>query len=134
MAVAKKKVKPVGGKIGLLCGREHSFPPAFLDRVNTLGAPHGITTGRGVPFGSSDWSLKEKERSAKNAITAPRMWSYEVPGDWSYASSFQTPEEAREYVRKLKAKGVDGLKLTAYRPEIMAALIDEGSVAAEAAA
>ena len=30
-------------KIGLLCGREHAFPPAFLDRVNTLGRPHGIT-------------------------------------------------------------------------------------------
>jgi hypothetical protein len=31
------------GKVGLLCGREYSFPPAFLDRVNTLGRPHGIT-------------------------------------------------------------------------------------------
>jgi hypothetical protein len=30
-------------KIGLLCGREYSFPPAFLDRVNTLGREHGIT-------------------------------------------------------------------------------------------
>jgi hypothetical protein len=29
--------------IGLLCGREFSFPPAFLDRVNTLGGEHGIT-------------------------------------------------------------------------------------------
>jgi hypothetical protein len=30
-------------KIGLLCGREYSFPPAFIDRVNQLGAPHGLT-------------------------------------------------------------------------------------------
>ncbi len=30
-------------KIGLLCGREYSFPPAFLDRVNTLGKAEGIT-------------------------------------------------------------------------------------------
>ncbi|HTM27252.1 MAG TPA: hypothetical protein VL225_18765 [Vicinamibacterales bacterium] len=30
-------------KVGLLCGREYAFPPAFLDRVNTLGRPHGIT-------------------------------------------------------------------------------------------
>ena len=30
-------------KIGLLCGREYAFPPAFLDRVNTLGRQHGIT-------------------------------------------------------------------------------------------
>jgi hypothetical protein len=29
-------------KIGLLCGREYAFPPAFLDRVNTLGKPHDI--------------------------------------------------------------------------------------------
>src|ERR1700736_2606889 len=29
--------------IGLLCGREHSFPPAFLERVNALGARDGIT-------------------------------------------------------------------------------------------
>ena len=30
-------------KIGLLVGREYSFPPAFIDRVNQLGQPHGIT-------------------------------------------------------------------------------------------
>ena len=26
-----------------MCGREYSFPPAFLQRVNELGAPHGVT-------------------------------------------------------------------------------------------
>jgi hypothetical protein len=30
-------------KVGLLCGREYSFPPAFIERVNQAGAPHGIT-------------------------------------------------------------------------------------------
>ena len=30
-------------KIGLLCGREYSFPPAFLERVNALGKKDGIT-------------------------------------------------------------------------------------------
>jgi hypothetical protein len=29
--------------IGLLCGREFSFPPAFIERVNQLGHQHGIT-------------------------------------------------------------------------------------------
>jgi hypothetical protein len=29
--------------VGLLCGREFSFPPAFLDRVNTLGAKDGVS-------------------------------------------------------------------------------------------
>src|SRR5215203_6833112 len=30
-------------KIGLLCGREFSFPPAFIERVNTLGRADGVT-------------------------------------------------------------------------------------------
>jgi len=30
-------------KVGLLCGREYAFPPAFLERVNALGQKHGIT-------------------------------------------------------------------------------------------
>ncbi len=30
-------------KVGLLCGREYSFPPAFIDRVNTLGRDRDVT-------------------------------------------------------------------------------------------
>jgi len=30
-------------KIGILCGREHSFPPAFIEKVNQLGASKKIT-------------------------------------------------------------------------------------------
>jgi hypothetical protein len=30
-------------KIGLLCGREFSFPPAFIERVNLIGRSEGIT-------------------------------------------------------------------------------------------
>ena len=30
-------------KIGILCGREYSFPPAFIEKVNELGAPKKIT-------------------------------------------------------------------------------------------
>jgi hypothetical protein len=33
----------MSAKVGLLCGREYAFPPAFLERVNTLGKPQGIT-------------------------------------------------------------------------------------------
>jgi len=29
--------------VGLLCGREYSFPPAFLHRVNTLGAKDNVS-------------------------------------------------------------------------------------------
>ena len=30
-------------KVGLLCGREFSFPPAFIDSVNSAGAAHGVS-------------------------------------------------------------------------------------------
>ena len=29
-------------KVGLLCGREYSFPPAFIARVNQMGAKEGV--------------------------------------------------------------------------------------------
>src|SRR4026208_78045 len=39
-------------KIGLLCGREYSFPPAFTQRGNQLGTPQGLT-GEMVKFGGT---------------------------------------------------------------------------------
>ena len=29
--------------VGLMVGREHSFPPAFIERVNARGKAHGIS-------------------------------------------------------------------------------------------
>lgn len=119
--------------------------PGFVDlHLHTGGVPkapqaeyvyklwlaHGITTGRGVSFGPVDWSLSEKERSARNEIVAPRMFSYHRPGsggeDWE-GGRILTPEDARVWVRYIAGKGADGLKLGAYRPEIMGALIDEAA-------
>lgn len=39
-------------RIGLLVGREYSFPPAFIEAVNKAGAPHGITAEM-VTFGGT---------------------------------------------------------------------------------
>jgi len=53
--------------------------------VYKLWLANGITTVRGVPTGPLEWSLKEKERSAKNESTAPRIVSFHRPGsgeDW----------------------------------------------------
>ena len=41
MANRQESDRPM--KIGLMCGREYSFPPAFIERVNQLGQPHGIS-------------------------------------------------------------------------------------------
>ena len=89
---------------------------------------HGITTVRGVPFSNFDLSLSEKERSSKNEITAPRMFSYHRPGsgsdDWK-EGSVNDPETAKKWVRYIARKGADGMKLGSYQPNIMAALLDE---------
>ena len=88
---------------------------------------HGITTVRGVPSGSFEFSMAEKRRSAENAIVAPRIFTYQRPGSGERYEDEQilTPEDAREWVRYAARQGADGLKLGAYRPAIMAALLEE---------
>lgn len=117
--------------------------PGFVDlHVHTGGAPkapdaeyahklwmgHGVTAARGVPFGEMDWSLRERDRSAKNQIVAPRLFVYHRPftGEGWTDPPVRTPEAAREWVRWAAKKGIDGLKLGAQDPEIMTALLDEG--------
>ena len=53
---------------------------AESEYYNKLWLMHGITTVRGVPFASFDYSIKEKQRSARNEITAPRYFVYQRPG------------------------------------------------------
>lgn len=95
-----------------------------VEYVYKLWLAHGITTGRGVPFASPEFSESEKIRSARNEITAPRMFTYRLPFD-QWEGTIETPEQARAWVRQAAKTGIDGLKLNAYPPDIMAALIDE---------
>lgn len=84
-----------------------------------LWLAHGITTVRGVPLGRHSWVENERARSDKNEIVAPRIFNYQRP------SGAHDAEGARKWVRDMAAKGIDGLKLGAYEPAIMEALIDE---------
>jgi len=121
--------------------------PGFVDiHVHTGGVPkapdaeymyklwmgHGITTTRGVGYGSFEFSLREKARSTRNEITAPRMYVFVRPGQgegWT-GGPINAPEIARAWVRwaaeqEIDGARIDGLKLVAYDPDIMEALIDE---------
>jgi len=114
--------------------------PGFVDlHVHAGGAPknadaeyayklwlaHGVTTVRGVSLGANAFSVSEKARSDRNEIAAPRIYNYQRPGSGWDGGGIDSPEKAREYVRWAAANGVDGLKLGASPPAIMAALLDE---------
>ena len=86
---------------------------------------HGVTTARGVELAAQPFALKEKERSAANTIVAPRIFNCQRPGAGWTEGTVDTPEKARAWVRWCAANGVDGLKLVAHPPAIMAALLDE---------
>jgi imidazolonepropionase-like amidohydrolase len=94
-----------------------------------LWLAHGVTTVRGVPMAGHDLTVKEKARSAKNEIAAPRIVNYQRPGSGWDKGPVDSPARAREWVRWGAANGLDGLKLGAERPDIMAALLDEAKAA-----
>ena len=104
------------------------FPKApEAEYVYKLWMGHGVTTTRDAGSGASDFVLNEKNRSESNEIVAPRIFAYARPGagdGWEDGPTL-TPEKAREWVRWAANKGIDGLKLGSYDPEIMAALLDE---------
>ena len=90
-----------------------------------LWLAHGVTTVRGVPLSDNAFTVKEKERSAKNQIVAPRIFNYQRAGSGWGKGFPNSPEAAREWVRWAAANGVDGMKLGSHRPEVMGALLDE---------
>src|SRR5438093_8526384 len=87
--------------------------PGFIDaHVHAGGAPknpdaeypfklwlaHGVTTVRGVPLTDNALAVKEKERSARNEIVAPRIYNYQRPGAGWGKGVPQTGEQARAWV------------------------------------
>src|SRR5690606_9862631 len=97
-------------------------PPEYAYK---LWLAHGVTTVRGVGLGPFDWSLQEQARSARNEIAAPRIINYQRPGSGWDRGPIDSPEKAREWVRWAAGRGVDGMKLGSFDPDIMAALLDE---------
>ena len=95
-------------------------PPknAEAEYAYKLWLAHGVTTVRGVSLAGNEFTNSEKARSEKNEIAAPRIYNYQRPGGTN------SPEAAREWVRQ-NANSIDGLKLGAQYPDVMAALLDE---------
>lgn len=93
--------------------------------VFKLWLAHGITTIRDPGcFNGLDWVLDEKQKSAQNTITAPRIFAYTTFG-MGVKQPIVTPEQAIEWVHENGKKGADGIKFFGAPPAIMDAAIRE---------
>lgn len=105
---------------GHIGGTSQGTPAEYVFK---LWMAHGITTVRDPGSGNGrDWTLDHKEKSAKNKITAPRIYAYTFFG---MGDDIQTPEDARRWVRENAEAGADGIKFFGANPEIMKAALDE---------
>jgi imidazolonepropionase-like amidohydrolase len=93
--------------------------------VFKLWMGHGVTTIREPGCGNGlDWTLDQKDKSARNEITAPRIEAY-VRFAQGHPEPISTVEQARAWVASTMEQGADGLKLGTLRPDLMEAVIDE---------
>lgn len=95
--------------------------------VYKLWMAHGVTTVRDPgSFNGADWTLYEKERSAKNEIVAPRIYAYTWEHNWDKTNGALTPKDAQEFVLWAKNKGFDGFKfINRWDPLAIKAVIEE---------
>lgn len=95
--------------------------------VYKLWLAHGITTIREPgSMNGMDWTIRHKQRSERNEITAPRIFAYVTFGQGA-SGGINTPDEAREWVQMINENGADGIKFFGARPEIWEAALDEAN-------
>ncbi len=106
-------------------GGEAQGTPA--EYVYKLWMAHGITTIREPgSFNGMDWTLRQKERSENNEITAPRISSY-IGFGMGHEGPITTPEQARQWVQTINENGADGIKFFGAGRPVYSAAIDEAN-------
>jgi hypothetical protein len=105
-------------------GTDQGTPAEYVFK---LWMGHGVTTVRDPGSGNGlAWALDQKERSASNEITAPRIQAYVVFGQ-GREEPFTTPDQAREWIDQVADQGADGIKFFGYRPDIFQAAIERAN-------
>jgi len=98
---------------------------AHAEYVFKLWMGHGITTIRDPGSGNGiEWTIRHRDLSDENAITAPRIKAYATFGSDSNGA-INTIDEARDWVRAVADEGADGIKFFGASPDILAAALDE---------
>ena len=89
-----------------------------------LWLAHGVTTVVGVSLTNHALAVKERGRSSRNEIVAPRIVNFQRPGAGWDKGPVTNWETAFAWVDWAVANGIEGVKLGAYEPEIMKAVLD----------
>ncbi|SEL62767.1 amidohydrolase family protein [Parapedobacter koreensis] len=98
---------------------------ASAEYVFKLWMAHGVTTIADPGCGNGlEWVLEQRQQSAANTITAPRIKAYARFGQGS-DGPISTEEQAVSWVRSNKERGADGIKFFGAEPRIMDAAIKE---------
>lgn len=98
-------------------------PPEYALK---LWLAHGVTSGRTVSSGNTEWTLETARRSRSNDISGPRLEVYPAFNSSSLGRDpATTPREAREQIRAIKRMGASGVKFFGAPQEILFAAIDE---------
>lgn len=135
--------RPEAGENDFVLDAEGSYVlPGFIDMhahtggnaqgttpeyVYKLWLAHGITSIREPgSFNGIDWTLRHKERSSDNEITAPRIFAYAGFGSGS-TEEITTPEQARDWVRMISERGADGIKFFGASSVVWEAALDEAA-------
>jgi imidazolonepropionase-like amidohydrolase len=108
---------------------DDEFPDALAEDELKIMVANGVTTIRFM-IGTPE-QLALRARSAKNEIIAPTIFSaspHLTGREQGNDFVVNTPEEARDAVRKSKAAGYDFIKVTTFiKPEVYEAAVDESA-------
>ncbi|HEX2140090.1 MAG TPA: amidohydrolase family protein, partial [Woeseiaceae bacterium] len=95
--------------------------------VLKLWLAHGVTSGRTVGYdGTMAEEMAIKELLDRNEITGPRIHLYPFFNS-EEAGAINTPEQARERIRRIERAGAAGVKFIAAPEEILWAALDEAA-------
>src|SRR5690606_37287866 len=95
------------------------------DYILKLRLAHGVTSGRTVGYdGTLAEEMSIKRLLDSNEITGPRIHLYPYFGT-EEAGPINTPEQARERIRRIKRAGAVGVKFFGAPEEILWAALDE---------
>ncbi len=103
-------------------GDEQGVPAEYAAK---LWLAHGITTIREPGSGNGlEWTVRHRERSDRNEISAPRIVPYVVFGQ-GHEGPILNAEDARRWVREVAARGAAGVKFFGAPRPVMQAALDE---------